>query len=84
MERSLRGIILVAMAVVAILLCLDVAYLVSGSLEQMPTPEQEDKVRIVTSVIAIMLLAVEAALWFIYRNPTRNAGGSSDPADRGR
>jgi hypothetical protein len=84
MHRLLRGTILVAMAVVAILLCLDLAYLVSGSLEQMPTPEQEDKVRIVTSVIAIMLLAVEAALWFIHRSLTRNAGGSSDAADRGR
>jgi len=84
MERLLRGILLLAMAVVAILLCLDVAYLVSGSLEQVPTPEQEDKARTVASVVAVMLIAVEAGLWFVYRSLTRNAGASGHTADRGR
>lgn len=60
------------MIVVAIVLCLDVAYLMAGSLEEFPTGEQESKVRVVTSVVAAVLLVVEAALWFIYRQLRRN------------
>lgn len=69
------------MVIVALLLCLDIAYLASGSLEQFPTAEQEDKVRQVTTVIAIALLAAEAVLWLAYRSLAREAGSPSRVTD---
>src|SRR5688500_15054771 len=71
-RRLLRITILLSMVVVGILLCLDLAYLMRGSLEQFPTAEQEDKVRWVTAAIAMLLLAVEVVLWLAYRRLTRH------------
>lgn len=56
-----------AMIVVAALLGVDIVYFISGSLEQFPTAEQEDKVRRVTAGIAILLIVIEMALWFARR-----------------
>ena len=66
--RFIRRAIVLAMAVVALLLAVDIAYLVSGSLEQFPTAEQEDKVRIVSSAIAVLLIVIEIALWVAHRS----------------
>ena len=64
----LRIAVVLSMVVVGAILCLDLAYLMSGSLEEFPTAEQEDKVRRVTASIAVLLLAVEAGLWLALRS----------------
>ena len=66
-QSFLRGAVLFAIILVALLLCLDVAYLMSGSLEQAPTVEQEHKVRLVTAALGALLLATGAGLWVAYR-----------------
>ena len=66
-----RIAILVGMLVVGLLMVVDVAYLVTGSLEEFPTAEQEDKVRTVTTAIAVVLVAVEMALWIVFRRLRR-------------
>ena len=55
------------MVAVGIPLCLAVAYLVHGSLEMFPTPEQQDNVRVVAGTIAGGLGVVEIALWWVQR-----------------
>jgi hypothetical protein len=62
-----KAVLLLLMIAVALLLCLDVAYLLHGSLEEFPTPEQSNKIRVVTSVLAVLLLGVEVALWALFR-----------------
>ena len=66
-SRLVRIPILLALLVVGVLLVADIAYLFRGSLEEFPTPEQESKVRVVTSAIAILLIGVEVALWYAFR-----------------
>ena len=72
-RRLLRAVVLLAMVVVGLLLCLDVAYFVRGSLETFPTDEQTDKVRVVTAVLAAVLLASELGLWSVLRHLKRGA-----------
>jgi hypothetical protein len=88
MRRLTRYGLLLAMLVGAILLGLDLMYLVRGSLEQFPTEEQEDKVRIVTVVLGVLLLVVEVGLWMVFRYVSRDdrrtrmrGGGPLAPAD---
>ena len=56
-----------AMVVVGLLLLLDVAYFVRGSLEWFPTDEQQDKIRRVTGAIAALLAGIEIGLWWLLR-----------------
>ena len=72
-RRLLRSVVLLAMVVVGLLLCLDVAYFAHGSLEWFPTDEQEDKVRRVTAALGAVLLASELVLWSILRHLRRGA-----------
>ena len=69
----MRYVILLAMIVVGLLLCLDVAYMSRGSLEMFPTEEQEDKVRRVTVFIAVVLVTVEVGLWWHFRDLKRES-----------
>jgi hypothetical protein len=59
--------VVAAMGLGAIALLLDLAYLVRGSLELFPTPEQQEKVRMVTATIASLLVFTEIALWALLR-----------------
>ena len=70
--RLLRVALLLAMVIVGVVLLVDIAYLIAGSLEQFPTAEQEDKVRRVTTAIAVLLVAIETGLWFAHRRLRRN------------
>jgi hypothetical protein len=46
---------------------LDLAWLVHGSLESCPTPEKQQGVRLVTGIIALLLIAAEFGLWRLAR-----------------
>jgi hypothetical protein len=88
MRRLVRYGLMLAMLVVAILLGLDLLYLVRGSLEQFPTEEQEYKVRVVTAVLGVLLLLAEVILWAVLRYVTRDdrrstmrGGGPLAPGD---
>ena len=65
--RPGRLLVGLAMVVVGLLLLLDVAYFVRGSLEWFPTHEQQDKIRRVTGVIAVLLAGIEIGLWWLLR-----------------
>ena len=88
MLRLVRYGVLLAMLVVALLLCLDVAYFFRGSLEEFPTDEQTDKIRTVTAALAAVLVAVETLLWWVHRELARSEiprqragdGGVSPPS----
>lgn len=82
MTRTLlANAVLLVIVLVAVLLVLDVAYLMSGSLEQHPTGEQEDKVRVVTAAIAVLLLALEIGLLLAYRRLARTAKTPAHPPE---
>lgn len=80
-RRLLRSVVLLAMVVVGLLLCLDVAYYFHGSLEAFPTDEQVDKVRRVTAVLAAVFLASELGLWSVLRHLKRGATSRHRMAD---
>lgn len=80
MTRTLlANAVLLVIVLVAVLLVLDVAYLMSGSLEQHPTGEQEDKVRVVTAAVAVLLLALEIGLLLAYRRLARKPKTPAHP-----
>lgn len=62
-----RYTIWLAMAVVGVLLVLDVLYFARGSLEMLPTEEDHQKVRQLTSIIGFVLVAAEIVLWLVLR-----------------
>jgi hypothetical protein len=66
-----RLTIRVCVAVVGLVLALDLAYLAYGSLEWFPTQEQQDRVRVVASAIAVVLVGVEVGLWVLLRLTVR-------------
>ena len=70
-QRYARYVLWLVMAVVGVALIVDILYLLNGSLEQFPTEEQEDKVRTVTSAIAVLLSATELGLWWLLRQLER-------------
>jgi uncharacterized protein YacL len=74
LQRLAMHSIRFAMVVVGLVLGLDIAYLARGSLELFPTDEQESTVRVVTTVIAAMLIFVEVGLWVLLRTMRRGAG----------
>lgn len=51
-----------ALVVVGLLLGLDLAYFVNGSIEMYPTAEDHEKVRLVTGMIAVVLTAIGVGL----------------------
>ena len=66
MPRKITTVLLALLALaVGLLLLLDLAYLFHGSLEMFPGSEQEDKVTLVTAVVALSLGLVEAILFFL-------------------
>ena len=75
MVRLARHALVLAMILIGLVLCLDIAYLFNGSLEEFPTPEQQDKVRRVTAMIAVLLGLMEAGLWALLRQLQRSTRG---------
>ena len=63
----MRAVIRLAMIATALALALDLAYFVRGSLEELPTVEDHEKVRLVTGAIAVLLALVEAGLWALLK-----------------
>lgn len=53
------------MLVIAVPLVGTILYLIHGSLELVPTEEQEEKVKVVLGTITIMLISVEIGLGFL-------------------
>ena len=66
-RRFARTAIVLAMLAVAFLLCIDLLYFAHGSLEEFPTDEDTSAVRLVTAVVAVILLLVEVWLWLLLR-----------------
>lgn len=66
-----RLAVIFAMLVVGLLLLLAVAYFARGSLEEFATAEQQDKIRTVMGVAALLLAALEVALWRLLRHLRR-------------
>jgi hypothetical protein len=62
-----RYVVVLTMIVIGLVLALDIAYYVHGSLEEFPEPEDHEKVRMVAGFIAVVLIAAEAILWLILR-----------------
>lgn len=53
---------------IALLLILDICYYFDGSLEDHPTEEQEEKVKIATVMFSVPLIAIEIlALYMVFR-----------------
>jgi hypothetical protein len=65
--KTARYAVVLMMIVVGLVLALDVAYFVHGSLEEFPTAEDHEKVRVATGFIAAVLIAAKAMLWFVLR-----------------
>ena len=59
--------VVLAMIVIGLVLALDIAYYVHGSLEEFPGPEDHEKVRAVAGFIAVVLVAAEGILGFVLR-----------------
>ena len=56
------------MLALGVVLAVDLLYFAIGSLEMFPTAEQQEKVRIVTGAIALLLLCAEIGLWALLRS----------------
>lgn len=65
--------VVLAMIAVGLVLSLDVAYFAHGSLEEFPTDEQQSKVRVVTAVLAALLIVAEAVLFSVFHYLKRAA-----------
>jgi hypothetical protein len=59
------------MLMVAVPLVIDLIYLVRGSLELYPSPEKDSKIRMVTGIIAALLIGIEVILWRLLRHVQR-------------
>ena len=82
MTRNLtRFALWIALTVVGSTLLVVLAYFVTGSLEQFPTEEQQDNVRVVTGVLATILIAIEIGLWTLVRR-TKSSGPPGERAPR--
>jgi hypothetical protein len=69
--KTVRYAIVLAMIVIGLVLALDIAYYLHGSLEEFPGPEDHEKIRTVTGFIAVVLIAAEAILWSVLRRSGR-------------
>jgi di/tricarboxylate transporter len=65
--KMARHAVVLAMIVIGLVLALAVAYYVHGSLEELPGPEDHEKVRTVAGLIAVVLIAAQAILWSVLR-----------------
>ena len=82
MTRNLtRFALWIALTVVGSTLLVVLAYFVTGSLEQFPTEEQQNTVRVVTGVLATILVAFAIALWTLLRH-TKSTGASGERGSR--
>ena len=82
MTRTLtRFALWIALAIVGSTLLVVLAYFVTGSLEQFPTDEQQNNVRVVTGVLATILVAIEIGLWTLLRH-TKSSGPPGERAPR--
>ena len=73
----MKYVVVIAMLVVGLLLCLDLAYLLQGSLEEFPTDEDHEKVRLVTTAIAAALVIAEFGLWSMLRRFSMSGGANA-------
>ena len=83
MTRNLtRFALWIALTLVGSTLLVVLAYFVTGSLEQFPTDEQQNTVRVVTGVLATILVAIEIGPWALLRH-TKSSGppGERAPSD---
>ena len=71
----------IALTIVGSTLLVVLAYFVTGSLEQFPTDEQQNNVRVVTGVLATILVAIEIGLWTLLRH-TKSSGPPGERAPR--
>jgi len=69
----------VALAAIGVLFVLALLYFARGSLEEFPTAEDTDKVRLVTGVGAVLLLGIELALVALLHRVTH--AGCRRPVD---
>ena len=82
MTRNLtRFALWIALTVVGSALLVVLAYFVTGSLEQFPTDEQHNNVRVVTGVLATILGAIEIGLWTLLRH-TKSSGPPGERAPK--
>ncbi len=65
---TIAYVVLTAMFAVGIAFLLATLYAVNGSLEPYPTGEQEDKVRLVAAIAAVLLAFAELLLCLFYRH----------------
>ena len=80
-RRIARYGVLLAMLLIGLLLCLDVAAFVHGSFEQFPTDEQAGKARLVTGALAALLVVAEASLWSVLGYLSRDAASHERTTD---
>ena len=83
MTRNLtRFALWIALTLVGSTLLGVLAYFVTGSLDQFPTDEQQNNVRVVTGVLATILVGIEIGLWSLLRH-TKSSGppGEGAPSD---
>ena len=78
-----RLLVWTAAAAIAALLVLNVAYCWHGSLEVLPTQEQQEKIFLFTLVLGGFLFILEAALIALAVSLRRRAGVKRDPAISG-
>ena len=76
------GILLLFATVFAIFLALDVAYFESGSLELFPSDEQQEKIRDVTIVTALLLILAEIGVASLLWRLRRPLGAKRTSAER--
>ncbi|HEY7770522.1 hypothetical protein [Longimicrobium sp.] len=69
--KTARYAVVLTMIVIGLVLALDIAYYVHGSLEEFPEPEDHEKVRTAAGFIGVVLLSAEAMLWFVLRRLRR-------------
>jgi len=63
----MRGtrIIDIFLAIVSVCLIFSIAYLINGSLEMVPTVEQQDKAKIAALFVSIVFAVIEIALFLL-------------------
>ena len=63
--RGARLIIDIFLAIVLICFIISIAYLINGSLEMVPTVEQQEKARIAALFVSIFFAVIEIALFLL-------------------
>ena len=63
--RGIRLMIDVFLAIILICLIFSIVYLINGSLEMVPTVEQQEKARIAALFVSVVFAAIEVALFLL-------------------